>query len=129
MSWICLTENMSPSSWILQDLLLFRPTNVNWIDFEVHRGFARVKVEQRLKDFFSTEQFDPISLTKCIRLIFGDTFKNSRNQQKWATQYVSKWALLTMFIPFAVYCITILQIAKYSFSLQLSVWSLFLPGF
>lgn len=53
---------------------------------EVHRGFSRVKVEENLKDFFYSEQFDPISLTKCIRLIFGDTFKNSRNQQKWATQ-------------------------------------------
>lgn len=78
---------------------------------EVHRGFSRVKVEERLKDFFSTEQFDPISLTKCIRLIFGDTFKNSRNQQKRATQLEGLIWEHTMFISFAVYYITILQIA------------------
>lgn len=80
-SWIRLSENTSPFPWILQELLLFRPSNVNWIDFEVHKGFPRVKVEERLKGFFSTEWFDPISLTEHIRLICGDTFKNSRNQQ------------------------------------------------
>lgn len=54
MSSIHLTENASPSLWILQQLLLLRPTNANWTDFEVDKSFARVKVEERLKDFFST---------------------------------------------------------------------------
>lgn len=55
MSWVPRTENKSPSPWILQEPLLFRPTNANWTDFEVDKRFARVKVEERLKDFFSTE--------------------------------------------------------------------------
>lgn len=55
MSSVRLTENMSASPWILQELLLFRPTKANWIDFEVDKSFARVEVEERLKDLFSTE--------------------------------------------------------------------------
>lgn len=83
MSWICLTENTSPSLWILQELLLFKPTNTNWTDFDFDKISGRVKVEERPKDFFSTKQFDPISLTECIRLIFGNIFKNNKTQQNW----------------------------------------------